>query len=90
MNIALLVALLLYLVASIMDYYISYVGVHKGSALEGNGLITYLFGAKPSLLQYMLYALGEAVVLSLPMLLLLVSKPIGLVGTLCGLRRHVC
>ena len=82
MYIAVVIAFLLYLVASLMDYIISYVGVHRGVALEGNGVITEMFGAKPSLGQYLLYALGEAVVMTIPGLLFLIAKPYGVCGLL--------
>lgn len=82
MYIAVVIALLFYIISSVMDYVISYVGTQRGVADEGNGIITGLFGQKPSLLQYLLYALGEAVVLSLPALLFLITKPYGVCGLL--------
>ena len=75
MYIAVVIAFLFYIISSVMDYVISHVGTQRGVADEGNGIITGLFGQKPSLLQYLLYALGEAVVLSLPALLFLITKP---------------
>jgi len=82
MYIAVVIALLFYIISSVMDYVISHVGTQRGVADEGNGIITELFGQKPSLGQYLLYALGEAVVLSIPALLFLIAKPYGVCGLL--------
>ena len=82
MYIAVVIALLFYIISSVMDYVISYVGTQRGVADEGNGVITELFGAKPSLGQYLLYALGEAVVMTIPALLFLIAKPYGVCGLL--------
>lgn len=54
-----------YAVAAMLDTWISDVGVKSGVAVEGNTWLDWLSGSnKPSTKAYILYALGEAVVLS--------------------------
>jgi len=84
MTIILIVAFICYLLSSFLDYVISDKGVAAKDAQEGNSLVTYLFGSHPSLAEYILYAIGEAGVLSLPLLLMFVSVPLGFCGALAG------
>jgi len=85
MTIILIVAFICYLLSSFLDYVISDKGVAAGRAQEGNSVVTYLFGSHPSLEDYILYAIGEAVAFSLPLLLMFIAVPIGFLGTLAGL-----